>query len=89
MAKKVIDSGTQGRTFKVFKSPIDLTGINIVRILDKCPDGQKSALQLHTLEIPQWARGKICNSFYSLNYKTLIGRCCYKCILDYFNNNIH
>ena len=36
MAKKAIDSGTQGRK-KVIRRPVDLTGTNKVSIVDKCP----------------------------------------------------
>ena len=37
MARKAINSGTQDRNSKVFKGPIDMTGIHKVPILDKCP----------------------------------------------------
>ena len=37
MAKKNIDSGTQGRTNYVLKRYIDFKGINKVPIVDKCP----------------------------------------------------
>ena len=40
MTKKAIDSGTRGRKNKVLKRPIDLTGINKVPNLDKCPLGK-------------------------------------------------
>ena len=40
MAKRAIDSGTQGRKNQVLKRPIDLTGINKVPILGKCPVGK-------------------------------------------------
>ena len=37
MAKKTIDTETQGRKNKVLKMPIDLKGITQVQILEKCP----------------------------------------------------
>ena len=41
MAKKTTNPGTHSRKNKVFKRPFDLTGINKVIIVGKCPVGKR------------------------------------------------
>ena len=50
MAQKAIDSGTQGKKNKVFKRPIDLTGINKVPKLDKSPPSDLSCISEKRVE---------------------------------------
>ena len=45
MAKMAIDPGTMVRQNKVLKRPIDLTGINKVSILEKCPVGKSPSTE--------------------------------------------
>ena len=48
MAKKAIDSVTQGRKIKVLKRPINSTGIDKVPFLEKCPVEKSPPLKGNT-----------------------------------------